>query len=99
VTTEEDTIFSDIDISREELCFIPATHIQDFPKQQDKFLESSLNLVVNNNSRSSLSEKAEPNGHLTTHTSSLIKGNCMVAQYSTKFVCILIIKTLCLDKR
>ncbi|KEH33484.1 retinoblastoma-binding-like protein, putative [Medicago truncatula] len=50
VKMEEGTVFSDSDISREELCFIPTTHIQDFLEQQDKCLESSLNLVVNNNS-------------------------------------------------
>jgi len=83
VTMKKDIVFSDSDISQEELCFLPATHIRDFAKQQDKYLESSLNLVVNNNSRSPLSHKDEPSGHLTNHASSPLKGYFMVAQYST----------------
>jgi len=80
---KKDIVLSDSDISQEVLCFLPVTHIRDFAKQQDKYLESSLNLVVVNNSRSPLSQKDEVSGHLTNYASSPLKGYFMVAQYST----------------
>lgn len=61
---------------------MPANPIPDVPKQQDKLLESSLILGDNNNSKSSLSQKAEPDGHLTNHVSSPVRGNFMAAQYA-----------------
>lgn len=33
VTMEKDTPFSNSDISKEELCFLPTTDIQDVPEQ------------------------------------------------------------------
>jgi len=62
VTMEKDTALSDSDIFEEKISFLPATNIQDVPKQQDNFLESSLNLVNNNNTISLLSHKVELDG-------------------------------------
>jgi COMPASS component SWD1 len=77
VTVEKDTTFSDSDMSHEELCFLPATPSPDLPEQQDKFLESSSNVVDSNNSGSPVSEKAGANGHVMNHASSPVKGNFM----------------------
>jgi len=35
VTMKKDIVFSDSDISHEELCFLPASHIRDFAKKQN----------------------------------------------------------------
>ena len=98
MTVDKDNAFSDSDIFLEELCFRPATHIWNVPEKQENCLESTLNLGDNNNSRFSPSQKAEPNGHLINHASSPVERNFMVAQHASKSFCILIIKTICLDK-
>ena len=76
VTVEKD-VFSDSDVSQEELCFLPATPCPDVLEQQDKCVGSSSKLMDSNNSGSPLSEEAEQNGQATNHASSPLEGNTM----------------------
>lgn len=73
-TVEKDEVFSDSDMSQEELCFLPATPSRD--EVQDKRMQSFSKLMDGNNSGSPLSEEPGLNGHVN-HASSPLEGNIL----------------------
>ncbi|KAJ4974267.1 hypothetical protein NE237_007441 [Protea cynaroides] len=70
LTVENDSAFSDSDMSQEELCFLPADPCPDVPEQQDKCVGSSSKLVDSNHCRSPPSEGAGQNGQAIQPASS-----------------------------
>lgn len=70
---ENDSTFSDSDLSGDEICFLPADPIPDAPEQQDKCVGSSSKLGESNQSGSPLSEEAGQNGQVN-HESSPFEG-------------------------
>ncbi|XP_059649321.1 protein RBL [Cornus florida] len=73
VTVENDSAFSDSDISQEEICFLPAVPCPDVPEQHDKCVGSSSKLGDSNHSGSPLSEEAGLNGQAMNHVGSPIE--------------------------
>jgi len=74
LTVENDSTFSDSDISQDELCYLPAIPCPDVPKQQDKSAVNPLKLMDSNHSGSPVSSEAGQNGHAVNHESSPIEG-------------------------
>ncbi|KAJ8453034.1 hypothetical protein Cgig2_014797 [Carnegiea gigantea] len=74
LTVENDSTFSDSEISQDELCYLPAIPCADVPEQQDKSAVNPLKWVDSNHSASSLSAEAQQNGHAVNDESSPIEG-------------------------
>lgn len=73
VGVENDSTFSDSDMSQGEICFLPADPIPDAPEQQDKCVGSTSKLGESNQSGSPISEEAGQNGQVN-HESSPFEG-------------------------
>lgn len=73
MTVENESVFSDSDMSQEELCFLPAVPCPDVPEQQDKCVGSTSKLTDSNHSGSPLSEEAGQNGQAMNHASSPVE--------------------------
>lgn len=78
MTVENESAFSDSDMSQEELCFLPAVPCPDVPEQQDKCVGSTSKLADSNHSGSPLSEEAGQNGQAMNHASSPVEGNIIL---------------------
>ncbi|THG11065.1 hypothetical protein TEA_023396 [Camellia sinensis var. sinensis] len=89
MTVEKDSVFSDSDMSQEEICFPAANLCHDVPMQQDKCIESSSKLVNSNHSGSPLYVEAGRNGHSPNHASSPSKGKIMPCYTRRSVSCIL----------
>lgn len=74
MTVEKDSAFSDLDVSEEEICFLPADPTPDAPEQQDKCVGSTSKLADSTQSGSPISEEAEQNGLAVNHSSSPREG-------------------------
>ena len=74
ITVENDSTFSDSDVSHEELCFLPAIPCPDASEPQDNGIGNSVKLVDSNHSASPLSAEAGQNGHAMNHDSSPVEG-------------------------
>ena len=79
MTVENESDFSDSDMSHGELCFLPAVPCPDVAEQQDKCVGSTSKLADSNHSGSPLSEEAGQNGgQAMNHASSPVEGNVIL---------------------
>ncbi|KAK4750286.1 hypothetical protein SAY87_027735 [Trapa incisa] len=67
---EDDSAFSDSDMSQDELCFLPAVPCPEAPEQQEKCVGSCSKVPDSNQSESPLSVEAGQNGHAANNASS-----------------------------
>lgn len=74
ITVENDSTFSDSDMSQEELCFLPAIPCPDASELQDNGIGNSVKLADSNHSASPLSAEAGQNGQAMNHDSSPVEG-------------------------
>lgn len=74
ITVEDDSTFSDSDMSQDELCFLPAIPCPDASELQDNGIGNSVKLADSNHSASPLSAEAEQNGQAMNHDSSPVEG-------------------------
>ncbi|KAF8377610.1 hypothetical protein HHK36_030992 [Tetracentron sinense] len=72
-TVEKDSVFSDSDLSQEELIFLPAVPCPDVPEQHDNYAGLSSKLVERNHLGSPPSEEAGQNGQAMNPASSSIE--------------------------
>lgn len=74
ITVEDDSTFSDSDMSQDELCSLPAIPCPDASELQDNGIGNSVKLADSNHSASPLSAEAEQNGQAMNHDSSPVEG-------------------------
>lgn len=82
ITVEDDSTFSDSDMSQDELCFLPAIPCPDASELQDNGIGNSVKLADSNHSASPLSAEAEQNGQAMNHDSSPVEDNSAVEDTS-----------------
>lgn len=74
VTAEGDSVFSDSDMSQEEVRFLPPDPCPDVPGIEDGLVVSTPKEGEISETGSPLSEEAGQNGHLRNHESSPLEG-------------------------